>query len=441
MDSISQIQDWRKEAKDLYERQRAFTIEVNTGDEGWTSENQEEFDKRVADFKSVQAKIDNAEKLAEGRTFLDRLSDSQGVAADDGDDPTQGPDPEKRVVDFGDATMRFMMNGPQALHKDERQALGFGKSEDGVSITIPFAQLRALVEEEKRAQSVGTATAGQEFVPEGFWPSLTEALQDFGGMAEAARIITTPTGNDLPFPTFDDTSNTGALLAENSADSEQDVTTGETVLNAYKYTSKITKVSKELEQDSFFAVAPWIGSVHGTRLARIRNTHATTGTGSSQPNGAVTAASDSTVTTTNGTTFATRANILDLIGSIDPAYRRGPRVRHMFSDDSLIRVMKMEDANNLPLYNLSTRVGAPATIEGYPFTVNQDIADLASTAKFWIFGDFNYYIIRMVLGITLVRLVERYADAHQIGYVALMRFDSDLVDGGGGAIKWMDAGV
>ena len=68
-----------------------------------------------------------------------------------------------------------------------------------------------------RALSVGTPTAGGHTVPEGFSNELERNMLAFGGPRQVARVVTTSTGNDLPWPTSDDTSNSGELLAENAS--------------------------------------------------------------------------------------------------------------------------------------------------------------------------------------------------------------------------------
>src|SRR5690606_8911689 len=112
-----------------------------------------------------------------------------------------------------------------------------------------------------------------------------EALLAHGGMRSVATILRTDSGASLPIPTMNDTSNKGAILAENSQTSEQVLTFNQLVLESYKYTSKHILVSVELLQDSAINVAEFIGKALGTRIARITNDHFTTGSGNGQPNG------------------------------------------------------------------------------------------------------------------------------------------------------------
>jgi HK97 family phage major capsid protein len=51
-------------------------------------------------------------------------------------------------------------------------------------------------------------------VPQGFYDQLIEAMKWFGGMRPVANVFSTDSGNALPIPTTNDTSNVGEILAE-----------------------------------------------------------------------------------------------------------------------------------------------------------------------------------------------------------------------------------
>ena len=109
-----------------------------------------------------------------------------------------------------------------------------------------------------------------------------------------------PDGKGAPgeaIPTLNDTSNEGAFTGALVQTTETDPTLAQVLLDAYHYTSKKILVSVELPQDSAINVAEVIERLLGDRLARITNRHFTVGTGSSQPNGLVTAATSSGITT------------------------------------------------------------------------------------------------------------------------------------------------
>jgi HK97 family phage major capsid protein len=47
-----------------------------------------------------------------------------------------------------------------------------------------------------------------------------------------------------------------------------------------------------------------------------------------------------------------------------------------------------------------------------------------------VYGDFSKFIIRRVREMSVMRLVERYADFGQVGLLSFGRYDSNLVDAG-----------
>ena len=89
---------------------------------------------------------------------------------------------------------------------------------------------------EYRALSKGTNTAGGWLVPDGFYDKIHDRLKAFGGIASLAEEITTSNGRPLPFPTVDDTSNVGELVAEGGASSSgADLVVNNRTLAAFKY--------------------------------------------------------------------------------------------------------------------------------------------------------------------------------------------------------------
>ena len=91
-------------------------------------------------------------------------------------------------------------------------------------------------------------------------------MKYFGPMLNKAELITTDTGANLQWPTNDDTSNVGAILAENTQASSQDLTLGTASLDAYMYTSKLVLVSYQLLQDSAFDFEAYLTRKLGERL-------------------------------------------------------------------------------------------------------------------------------------------------------------------------------
>ena len=293
---------------------------------------------------------------------------------------------------------------------------------------------RSLMEAEYRDLGVGVGASGGFTVPAGFLNRITDAMKAFGGMLDIVNVIDTDSGQPLVWPTADDTGNIGAIVTENNLVPTQDVAFGQKTLGAYMYTSKMVKVSIQLLNDSAFALEPWLGTKFGQRLGRVLNSHFTAGTGGgTQPTGILAATGGLTAVQLgvgNTTAAALTGDVLiDLVHSIDPAYRG--RGRFVMSDATLkvLRKLKESGSTNQYLWQPGLQAGAPDTILGYPITINQDMPSSAASAKVIGFGDFNAaYIARRVAGITTLRLNERYADNLQVGFLAFSRWDGAVDD-------------
>jgi HK97 family phage major capsid protein len=136
--------------------------------------------------------------------------------------------------------------------------------------------------------------------------------------------------------------------------------------------------------------------------------------------------------------------LVDVEHSVDPSYRFNPKTYWMMSDTMLKLIKKLVDGNNRPLWQpgltASFREGAPVDllaskplILDHPYIINNDVPAPAANAYSLFFGDMNCFKLRRVSGgLTVLRLVERYADYLQVGFTAFMRFDTNLIDAGAG---------
>ena len=285
-------------------------------------------------------------------------------------------------------------------------------------------------EQFKMAQGVGTNSAGGYAVAPEFRDKLVETMKYFGPMLNKAELITTDTGANLQWPTNDDTSNVGAILAENTQASSQDLTLGTASLDAYMYTSKLVLVSFQLLQDSAFDFEAYLTRKLGERLGRIINQHATTGTGSSQPDGimlpAATITGTGSLASTGGVSYD---NLVDLLESVDPAYAGLNDLGWMMHQTARKAIRKLKDSQNRPLWEPSVKAGVADTLLGYPMELNNDMATVAQNAKSIGFGSIrSAYVIRLVTNVATLRLTERYADYLQVGFLAFQRADATLQD-------------
>lgn len=289
------------------------------------------------------------------------------------------------------------------------------------------SEMRAALRE-NRAQSVGVNSEGGFTVPTELIPELIKSMADFSPMFDEniTRQLVTAAGNPLTMPTTNDTGNTAVLLSENTAASEDDAVFGQITLNAFKFTSGLIKVSNELLQDTAINIEAELRSLMGERFGRGVGASLTTGTGSNQPRGIVTAAGAGVTGAASTISFD---NLIDLLHSVDPAYRRSASTAFMFNDSTLQTLRKIKDNDgNFIWQPASVATGAADTILGEPYVINQAMASIGAENISVLYGDMQKFIVRRARPIDIKRLDERFAEADQIAFVGFVRVDSEILD-------------
>lgn len=409
MESIQALREQRNTA--AVELQK---LVKDTAADKWGGDHDTKYAALVSEIEKYDGHISRVEKAIEmvgaTRDAIDGIADYQGVSLSHAN-----AEEEKRVGIF----TKFLKGGEKVLNADEMKTIALGI---------------------RNAQSVGTASAGGYLVPTTTVAQLLVELKAYGGMRSVSQIIQTASGETMNWPTLDDTTQTGELIAENTTATTQDMTFGQVALTPYKFSSKIFAISYELMQDSAVDVVGIVNSAAAARIGRSQNSYFTTGTGSSQPRGAVTAAASGKVGTTGQTTSVIYDDLVDLEHSIDPAYRANG-CSWMLNDSSLKVLKKLKDGQSRPLWlpglsGLEGPVGQP-TLMGYNYTINQDVALMAANAKSILFGTFGQYIIRDVMSMTMFRFDDSaYAKLGQVGFLAWMRSAGNYVASSNSSLKY-----
>lgn len=299
---------------------------------------------------------------------------------------------------------------------------------------------------EYRDMGIATSALGGFLVPQGFVYEIEQAMKWYGDMVNegVVTMLNTATGNPMPFPTDNDTSNVGELIGEGQQVTEADVAIGSITFNAYKYSTRMVKLSIELLQDSAFDLESYLKAKFAVRLGRKLNTDFTVGTGTAQPNGVLTAATagptavGSSANTggaeTGGTTIGSK-DLTELEHSVDKAYRVG--ARYMMHDGTLKLLKEVVDKYGRPLFQPGITVAAPDTLNGYPYSINNDLPVVALNSKSLLFGQFSKYNVRRVRELAIVKLSERYADYGQVAFIGFARYDGQLMDAGTHPVKYL----
>ncbi len=278
------------------------------------------------------------------------------------------------------------------------------------------------------------ASGGYITPPEDLVRQLETAMLAYGGIYEQAQVIRTANANAMAWPSANDTGNTGEWLAEagDTGTTSTDPTFGKTTWLGHKVSSKPILASFELLRDSVFDLPSILGGMLGERIGRAKATAFATGNGAGKPLG-LTLSTTLGVTAASGTAI-TADEILDLIYSIDPAYRTNG-CGFLMSDATALKLRKLKDADGQYIWRMGMEAGAPDTLFGYPVHICQEMPAATSGLKSVVFGQLTSYKVREVGAIRLYRLSELYRRYDQDGFIAFHEVDGGLLDAGTHPVK------
>jgi HK97 family phage major capsid protein len=390
-------------------REALEEIKTNT-DESRAAELESRHDTIMGELDKIDANIAREERVAK---LEKEAAEAREARRPDQGGEARGVEEIARKPEYREAFIALARAGfdPQELDAEHRAALKAGITEF-------------------RAQTAGTNSAGGYTVPTDLAASVDKTLKMWGPMYDEAicNVLNTSSGNPIDFPTVDDTASTVSQHTEAAAmtdDGSKDAALSKMTLNAFAYDTSWVQISMELLQDSAVNIESFIGELLGERLARRVNTELTTGDGTGDPNGIVTASSVGK--TAALTTAFTADEVIDLLHSVDPAYRASPKARFMMHDTVLAAVRKLKDGQGQYIWSMGDiRSGQPASLLGNPYSVNQAMASAFTTGqKLILFGDFGKYFVRKV-GAPVIGVRREYYWPN-IGLAGIVRLDGDLI--------------
>lgn len=409
---FDKILELRKQRKKIWEEARAYREQHEKANEDGKLTAEE--------ARSYQARLDDVEKLTtEIETQERELAVEERMLETEARRREESPDgsAQKKAEEYRSAFNAYLRGGFGSLNEEQR----------GLVLTRQQA-----ITDEHRALAVGTDTAGGFTVPDEMYEGIIQGMKAFAGVRNTrADVVTTSTGRDMPYPTGNDTTNVGELLAENAQVNEQDTVFGSKNLRAYMFSSKMIRVPFQLLQDSVIDIEAYLRGILAERIGRATAGYFITGTGSNQPEGIVTGAPLGK--TANASTAITPDELLDLIHSVDPAYRGN--AEFMIGDSTLLALKKLKDSENRPLWMPGIALREPDTINGYRYVVDNTMPAMTAGNTPIVFGDMSYFKIRDVQGGMMMRLVERYADFGQVAFLAFFRHGSVFANPGTGPVK------
>lgn len=276
---------------------------------------------------------------------------------------------------------------------------------------------------EKRDVTKGSTGAP---VPTSFYDQVIMLARHVGPMLETSTILNTAGGENLQIPSLSAYS-VGTVTSEAGAIGESDPTFNAfKTLGAYKY-SFLTQISREMVEDAGVDILGFLATQTGNALGYAVNGALTTGTGTTQPTGIVTAAGSGITGGTGVSGGFTADNLIDLVYSVDTAGRTLPGTGWQMNAKAISAVRKLKDNAGQYLFSPSLSADARDLLLGYPIFENPAIVDPATSAKSVIFGHLPSYFARTVGGLRLDRSDDYAFQNDLITFRATMRVDGNLI--------------
>ena len=350
--------------KELLEQRAGLIAEAqkimdSTEERSMTSEDEERFDKLMADADAIDAQVrglKRKDQLAAATKSLEQ--------------------PVGRIASAARAA---------AKHNGDEYRTAFNH------------YLRSGDNSELRAMSIGTSSAGGYTVPETTEARVVEKLYQASVMRQLGTVRSTP--DDRKIPIEGSTLGTASIINEAGNISATDVDFDQKTVEAYKYATAIT-ASRELLDDSGFDLESYLLDKLSLRIARAQDEHFWDGTDSGMPQGVIqglTGASQKKQLGGTQTTAITSADdIIDWIYTLPVQYRQGAVI--LTSDEVIKNLRKLKDSVNnyiwQPTYTEQMMTqGAPGTIMGYPYYISEYVDAMAADKYVGVFGNFRYYEI------------------------------------------------
>jgi len=276
---------------------------------------------------------------------------------------------------------------------------------------------------EKRDVTKGSTGAP---VPTSFYDQVIMLARHIGPMLETSTVLNTASGENLQIPSLSAYS-TGTVTSEAASFGESDPTFNSfKTLGAYKY-GFLTQVSREMVEDSGVDLVGFLAQQTGNALGFAVNGALTTGTGTTQPTGIVTAAGSGITGGTGVSGAFTADNLIDLVYSVDTAGRTLAGTGFQMNAKSLSAVRKLKDTAGNYVFSPALSADKRDLVLGYEVYENPAMADPAVSAKSVIFGNLPSYYVRQVGGLRLDRSDDYAFQNDLITFRATMRVDGNLI--------------
>jgi HK97 family phage major capsid protein len=282
--------------------------------------------------------------------------------------------------------------------------------------------------------TLGVDVSGGFMAPEDFRAEVIRALPGLTVVRSRARVV--PTNRDtlvVPVVSGDDDTYSSAVrvswVTEGSEpDSDSEPSFGQERIPIYTALAK-TQIGNDLLEDAGTDIAALLAELYAEAYALDEDEQFLVGDGAGKPQGILpggeNANSIAEVKSGNASTL-TADGLIDLLYDLPVQYHAN--AAFVMNSATAAAVRKLKDQNDQYLWQLGLAAGQPDTLLGKPLAVSEFMPNVAADAYPVLLGDFGrgYWIADRV-GLSVQRLVEKYAESNMTGFVARRRVGGQMV--------------
>ena len=284
------------------------------------------------------------------------------------------------------------------------------------------------------SQSITAAQgqAGGWLVPSEFHDSVLFGMAQYDPLLDEnlVTLVRSPNFSLRPYkvPAWDLSTFAATKVAEGSQQTPLTVPTASNAqLNGYAYRATLD-ASFELEEDDFQPTINQMAAAFAIAQARGIGADLIDGNGTTAPQGVLTGAHNSGITTANSGTLI-YSDFDNIYFAVNRAYRQSKKCAWVISDAVYQMARKAIDGNGRPLIS---ELNDEEQILGKPVLVSPSVPDTAGSTGI-IFGDLSHYVVRVSRMVVTRNLqAPGYVEYGKGLYTARMRADAKVVDPTGG---------
>lgn len=300
-------------------------------------------------------------------------------------------------------------------HKEQRDAL-YGYIKNGETRT--YSGLNTTI-----------GSSGGFLIPADYQRELFLGIAQYSDLLNESnvRLLRTGTGSPLTVPGFDLSSISSSIVGQgtdNPPSGAPPVIT-RNILNGFTYKTVPIVATLEIEQDSFESVWSILSQAFAVGIARGAGADLVNGNGTTAPQGILTAAANSGVTSTVSGVWS-GTDLAAVYASVNRAYRVSPKCAWLMNDTTYQQILALKDSSGRPLLGIRDD---QETLFGKRVLLSPDMPTGAG-AKSILFGDLSQFVVRVAGNSLNVRRsfeVPGMAEQGVAQYTAYARIDANLI--------------